>query len=88
MENNCEAMIEPCDCGENRRAFWLWEDSAGQVHASRFAPTMGTIRRVVAATSRDAMLSFQGTLQPKHTVRDADDPGTTWVGRCSTASAG
>lgn len=74
--------LDNCNCGTGRRQFWLWVDSNGTPHASRFQPTMGTVRSVVAATARDALLTMTGGIAPKHTVYDVDDPNLQWVGRC------
>lgn len=87
MEVAGNSPIEPCCCGQQRRRFWLWKDGSGGVHASRFEPTDGAFRTVLAATARDALLSFSGAPQPKHSVRDDQDPTAHWRGRCSAPAA-
>jgi hypothetical protein len=66
-----------------RKMFWLWRDTGGGLHASSYRPTNGTIRAVIAATARDALLPLTDGRSPKHSVRDADDPSQSWEGRCS-----
>lgn len=79
--------MESCQCGAQRRKFWLWRDQAGHLHASAFEPSNGTERVVYAATVRDALLAATRTRQPKHTVTDADNPLESWEGRCSADAA-
>lgn len=77
-----------CTCGVDRRKFWLWRDSNGELHASRFAPTAGAVRAVYAATARDALwATSEGRHQPKHSVHDVDDASQHWEGRCGAAMA-
>ena len=79
--------METCPCGVERRQFWLWADTNGGVHASRFVPTSGHIRTVYAATSRDALLSGLQGRPPRHRVTDAEDPSKIWSGRCEEVNA-
>lgn len=76
-----------CECGIDRRQFWLWRDSNGELHASRFAPTNGAVRSVYAATARDALWAASNGRQPKHDVQDVDDERQNWQGSCGAASA-
>lgn len=76
--------MEKCACGMVRRQFWIWEDVGGGSHASRFAPSAGVVRSVVAATSRDALLSATGGA-PRHDVADTENQAESWPGRCSPA---
>lgn len=76
-----------CTCGSDRRQFWLWRDSNGELHASRFAPTTGAVRAVYATTARDALWAASNVRQPKHDVHDVDDSQAYWEGRCGVASA-
>jgi hypothetical protein len=74
--------MDSCGCGVERRQFWLWRDAHGTLHASAFPPTSGTVRSVFAVNARDALLPLDGGV-PKHAVQDADDPATSWDGRCT-----
>lgn len=76
-----------CPCGMNRRQFWLWRDSNGELHASRFAPTAGAVRSVYASTARDALWAVSSARQPKHQVTEVDADEQNWDGRCSPALA-
>jgi hypothetical protein len=78
--------MESCECGMDRKKFWLWRDSNGEMHASRFPPTQGAVGSVIAATARDALLSGTNGNKPKHYVRDADNPGLIWEGRCKATA--
>ena len=77
-----------CSCGVERKTFWLWRDNDGVLHASGFRPSQGTVRAVLAATARDALLPMQDGAVPKHTVTDVDDSTIFWDGRCSKVAAG
>ena len=79
--------MENCDCGVARRRFWIWRDDTGTLHASSFEPTSGTVRALIAATARDALLPITGNRPPKHRVEDADDPSQSWEGRCQSSLA-
>lgn len=78
--------MENCPCGEERKQYWLWSDTNGGTHASRFVPTSSIIRSVLAVTSRDALLSATDGRTSRHRVTDADDPNVWWEGRCSEMS--
>lgn len=65
----------------------MWRDTGGGLHASSYRPTNGTVRAVLAATARDALLPIVDGHTPKHGVWDADDMTTTWEGRCTAVSA-
>jgi hypothetical protein len=79
--------MSSCTCGSDRRQFWLWRDSNGELHASRFAPTNGAVRSVYATTARDALWAASNGRQPKHNVHDVEDEGNYWEGRCGAATA-
>ncbi|HLJ66050.1 MAG TPA: hypothetical protein VKX16_01660 [Chloroflexota bacterium] len=79
--------METCECGAARRKFWIWRDSNNVLHASSFEPTSGTVKTVIAATARDALLPMTSTRPPKHRVEDADDPSQVWEGRCESTIA-
>ncbi len=79
--------MNKCPCGVDRRRFWLWRDSNGELHASRFAPTTGAVRSVYASTARDALWAAGTARLPKHHVTDVDDSQSNWDGRCSPAQA-
>ncbi len=76
-----------CSCGIDRRKFWLWRDSNGELHASRFAPTNGAVRAVYATTARDALWAASDARQPKHDVHDIDGDRHYREGRCGAAIA-
>lgn len=77
--------MDVCPCGEKRRQFWLWQDKAGGMHASRFPPGTGAVRSVWAATARDALLVATQVAPPKHVVQDHDDAAQVWPGKCQAA---
>ncbi len=77
--------METCKCGITLREFWVWRDSYDRLHASSFPPTVGLVRALLASTARDALLPVTENQAPKHDVRDLDDAGLTWEGRCATA---
>jgi hypothetical protein len=79
-----ELSLQTCTCGAELRTFWLWQDAEGGLHASGYRPTAGTVRTVLAATARDALLPVDGRM-PKHGVWDVDNPNASWEGRCSVA---
>lgn len=78
--------MHSCECGMDRRQFWLWRDTHGTLHASAFRPTSGTVRSVFAVNARDALLPLEGSV-PKHAVHDVDDPAISWDGRCTQVAA-
>jgi hypothetical protein len=76
--------VETCRCGVRLREYWLWEDGNSILHASAFLPTQGSVRPVLAATSRDATIPFAlDPRAPKHDVRTADNPPRIFDGRCT-----
>jgi hypothetical protein len=77
--------VEDCTCGIERKQYWLWRDSKGDLHASHFPPSAGLERSVVAATARDALLPIQGNGMPRHSVSDLTDPAVQWQGRCTVS---
>lgn len=76
--------VNECACGAARRKFWIWEDSNGVLHASSFQPSASSVRAMIAATARDALLPIGEKRAPKHQVHDAEDMTVGWEGRCST----
>lgn len=72
-----------CTCGINLRQFWVWRDGNDVLHASRFRPSSGLVRSVLAVTPRDALTPITGLGTPRHLVADAEVSAMTWRGRCS-----
>lgn len=75
-----------CTCGAELRQFWIWCDAAGTRHASRFEPSVGWERTVLASTPRDALVPLGDSGVPRHRVVDADDASMSWDGRCMAAA--
>lgn len=79
--------MDACSCGEARKQYWLWQDSHGILHASRFEPSSGVERSILAVNARDALMPFADGQTPKHDVTDVDNPQQVWEGRCGSLSA-
>jgi hypothetical protein len=80
--------LETCRCGYTLREFWVWRDTNDVLHASSFSPSVGAVRSVWAATSRDALLPYSHDPRlPKHDVHEGEVGAQMWDGRCSAPLA-
>ena len=75
-----------CTCGAELRPFWIWRDGNGTLHASRFRPSVGFERGLLASSPRDALTAVLASSAPRHLVVAADDTAVRWSGRCSAPS--